>query len=176
MSRQDRERGEHGDFFGRLEAAVPAISLIIAAISLIATIAQTFNHRKNIETVQQNVLRTENLKTCRDIIEVFFAFRLRAEETNAAAAAGSLDAAASQRARRDLKGLVYRFGAIGTHLANFTPEKARERYATLSWLLNDIAEKAPLVPIAEFEAKFAEADKAFASLNEDCAMAARFAP
>ena len=71
--------------------SLPTLSLLIASLSLISSISQSYNYRKNIESVQQNVLRAENLKTCRDIIEVFFAFRLRAEEANARAAQASLD-------------------------------------------------------------------------------------
>ncbi|KAF0231226.1 MAG: hypothetical protein FD175_1095 [Beijerinckiaceae bacterium] len=154
--------------------SLPTLSLLIASLSLISSISQSYNYRKNIESVQQNVLRAENLKTCRDIIEVFFAFRLRAEEANARAGQGALDAATAEATRRDLKGLVYRFGALGTYLANFTPATARERYSALSWSLNAIAAEATSLKPAEFEAKFAAADKAFGTLNEDCAKSAQF--
>lgn len=151
--------------------SLPTLSLLIASLSLISSISQSFNYRKNIESVQQNVLRAENLKTCRDIIDTFFAFRLRAEEANAH---GSLDKPAAEAARRDLKALVYRFGALGTYLANFTPETSRERYSALSWSLNEIAEQVATLPPAEFSTKFATADKAFGALNEDCAKSAQF--
>ena len=97
---------------------LPIVSLLIAGLSLASSISQSFNYRRNIESVQRNVLRSENLKTCREIIEVFFAFRLRAEEANAMAAKGG----DLTQTRRELKSLVYRFGALGTYLANFTPE------------------------------------------------------
>lgn len=151
--------------------ALPTLSLLIASLSLISSISQSFNYRKNIESVQQNVLRAENLKTCRDIIEAFFAFRLRAEEANSHA---PLDKPAAEAARRDLKSLVYRFGALGTYLANFTPETSRERYSALSWSLNEIAEQAGTLPAPEFATRFAAADKAFGALNEDCANSAQF--
>lgn len=170
MSNSVSER--HG-FLERLERATSAISLIIAGISLLATITQTFNYRKSIDTIQRNVLRTENLKTCRDIIELFFDFRLKAEEANAASIGPAPDREEAARMKREMKAVVYRFGALGTHLANFSPEQARERYAKLSWALNDIAEKAMLMPAIEFEARFAEADKAFAELNEDCVQSTR---
>ncbi len=145
--------------------SLPTLSLLIASLSLASSISQSFNYRRNIETVQQNVLRAENLKTCREIIDVFFAFRLKAEDTQARR---STDSA------RELKAHVYRFGALGTYLANFTPETARERYTALTWKLNEIAEKAGAWSPAEFEAKFADADKAFGTLNEDCAHLAQF--
>lgn len=145
--------------------SLPTLSLLIASLSLASSISQSYNYRRNIETVQQNVLRAENLKTCREIIDVFFAFRLKAED---AQARRSTDFA------RELKAHVYRFGALGTYLANFTPETARERYTALTWKLNEIAEKAGAWSPAEFEAKFADADKAFGTLNEDCAHLAQF--
>ena len=159
--------------------SLPTLSLLIASLSLISSLSQSYNYRKNIESVQQNVLRAENLKTCRDIIEVFFAIRLRAEEANTQAAnaravSSAAGAAAADTARRDIKSLVYRFGALGTYLANFTPATARERYSALSWSLNEIAEKGASLPAKEFEAKFAAADMAFGTLNEDCAKSAQF--
>jgi hypothetical protein len=156
----------------RAAAYLPLISLVIASLSLAASISQSYNYRRNIESVQQNVLRAESLKTCRDVIEVFFAFRLRAEEANATSAGLTVDAQAAMR--RDMKSLVYRFGAFGTHLANFAPEAARERYAALSWQLNDIAEKATTLSAAEFDAHFTAIDKVFATLNEDCVKATKF--
>lgn len=157
-------------FWARNIAPLPMISLVIAGLSLASSITQSINYRKNIESVQRNVLRTENLKTCRDIIEVFFAFRLKAEEANAMGAKGA-DLVAT---RRELKALVYRFGALGTYLANFTPDAARERYTKLSWLLNDITDKGIGLPQSAFESRFAEADAAFATLNDDCVASTRF--
>jgi hypothetical protein len=150
-------------------AWLPLLSLAIAALSLGASISQSYNYRRNIDSAQRNVLRTENLKTCRDIIEVFFAFRLKAEEANMLNEKGG-DVA---QARRELKSQVYRFGALGTFLANFTPDAARLRYTQLSWLLNDIAEKGIALPQAAFESRFAEADAAFATLNDDCVASTR---
>lgn len=170
----DRDAYRGGGLIARL--SLPIVSLVIASLSLIASISQSYNYRRNIESVQQNVLRAENLKTCRDIIEVFFAFRLKAEETNVRAGAGRMDEPARAESRREMKALVYRFGAFGTYLANFTPEKARERYSALSWQLNALADGAFTLPVTEFDAKFAEADKAFGTLNEDCAKSAQFVP
>jgi hypothetical protein len=154
--------------------SLPTLSLLIASLSLVSSISQSFNYRRNIETVQQNLLRGENLKTCREIIGVFFDFRLKAEEANARASAGGQNAAASADRRREMKAAVYRFGALGTYLANFTPDAARERYTALTWQLNDIADKAEGLAASDFEARFNAADKAFATLNEDCARLAQF--
>lgn len=157
-----------------LVLSLPALSMLIASLSLAASISQSYNYRRNIESVQQNVLRAESLQTCRSLIDAFFSLRLRAEETNTRATRGELDPASAALARRDMKAIVYRFGALGTYLANFTPETARERYSALSWLLNEIAEKAASLPPKEFEAIFGKADDAFGKLNEDCAKNAQF--
>lgn len=154
--------------------SLPGLSLLIASLSLISSISQSYNYRRNIEAVQQNVLRAENLKTCRDIIEVFFAFRLKAEEINARHHDGRMEDISRAEARRELKSLVYRFGALGTFLANFTPDKARERYTRLSWDLNALAEGAMTMPAEDFARRFGEADKTFATLNEDCSRSAQF--
>lgn len=154
--------------------SLPVLSLLIASLSLISSISQSYNYRRNIEAVQKNVLRAENLKTCRDIIEVFFAFRLRAEEINARHNDGRMADMGRGEALRELKSLVYRFGALGTFLANFTPHTARERYSHLSWELNALADAAMSLPADAFARKFAEADKIFGTLNEDCARSAQF--
>lgn len=147
--------------------SLATLSLLIASLSLAASISQSYNYRRNIESVQQNVLRAENLKTCRDIIEIFFALRLKAEEAQM-----RVGDAATQR--REMKSLVYRFGAYGTYLANFAPEKTRASYTALSWQLNEIAEKAGEWNTSEFAAKYQTADEAFGKLNEDCAKSAQF--
>jgi hypothetical protein len=151
---------------------LPMLSLVIAALSLAASIQQGINYSRNIETVQKNVLRTENLKTCRDVIEVFFAFRLKAEE--AQAAGPSLAQEVQAASRREMKALVYRFGGLGTFLANFAPEAMRARYAALAWKMNEIADKASGMSAEDFAAKFAIVDADFSTLNEDCAKAAQF--
>lgn len=151
--------------------SLPALSLLVASLSLASSISQNYNYRRSIETIQANVLRTENLKTCREVIEVFFAYRLRAEEANLR---GGARAEEADQARRDLKSLTARFGAIATHLANFTPELMRERYTTLYRRLGTLADAAPALPKPEFDRSLAEADAAFGALNEDCVKTAQF--
>lgn len=152
--------------------SLPALSLLVASLSLASSISQNYNYRRSIETVQANVLRTENLKTCREVIEVFFAYRLRAEEANLR---GSLRGEEADQARRELKSLTARFGAIATHLANFTPEAMRERYTTLYRRLDSLAETAPALAKPDFTRSLTEADAAFGALNDDCVKSAQFA-
>jgi hypothetical protein len=72
----------------------------------------------------------------------------------------------------ELKLLVYKFGALTTHLANFREEVVRERYTQLNWAILAVAEKAATTTHAEYQAHFAKLDAAFTSLNDDCANAA----
>lgn len=151
-----------------------AIPLGIAALSLVSSIYQSYNYTRNIESAQTNVLRIESLRTCRDIIEVFFQFRLKAEEVNRLAsarrAAGEpMDAMMTV----ELKALVYKFGALGTFLANFREAQARVAYTELSWKLLDVAEKSAQVSLDDFAKLFADIDRRFDLFNQDCVKAAQ---
>jgi hypothetical protein len=144
-----------------------AVPLVITALTLVSSFFQSVNYHRNIESAQRNILRAEALKTCRDIIDVFFQFRLRAEEANM-----KRDAAGAMAAP-EMKALVYRFGAYGTFLANFQDEATRLRYTELSWELNAIASSAAMLPPEEFGKRFAAVDERFGKLNEDCVKAAQ---
>ncbi len=139
-------------------------SIVIASMSLGAAVLQNINYARSIDSVQRNVLRVESLRSCKDIIAVFFEFRLKAEEANMNGA--------SAMAALELRSLAYRFGALGTFLANFQEQPARDRYAALAWHLNRIAGEAAGLPKSEFETLFNEADKQFTAINQDCVKAA----
>jgi hypothetical protein len=143
------------------------LPLIIAGLTLVSQSFQSINYARNIESAQRNVLRAEALKTCRDIIDVFFQFRLKAEEAN------HRQAASSPMLGAEMKALVYRFSAYGTFLANFQDESTRTRYTELTWELNTIAEGAASLTAADFSRRFAAVDERFGKLNEDCVKAAQ---
>jgi hypothetical protein len=145
--------------------AIALISVAIAMMSLGAAGLQNYNYSRSIDSVQRNVLRAETLRTCKELIDIFFRFRLKAEMSNLAQA-GGMGAA-------EIKALAYQFGALGTFTANFRQDALRSRYATLSWHLNRIAEDAARVPKADFDKLFEEADKQFSAINEDCVKAAQ---
>jgi hypothetical protein len=144
-----------------------ALPLAIAALSLGSSIFQSWNYARNIDSAQRNVLRTESLRTCRDIIDEFFQFRLKAEEAN------TVRENAPMMMRSELKAIVYKFGAFGTFLANFQDEAARKRYTDLTWEMLAIADKATAWPHDEFARRFAGVDERFGKLNEDCVKAAQ---
>jgi len=137
----------------------------IAILSLGSSIFQSWNYARNIESAQRNVLRGESLRTCREIIDVFFQFRLKAEEANKAR--GSATAMATP----ELRSIVYKFGALGTFLANFQDEMARKRYAELTWELLAIADQSVTLTAEDFAKRFAAADVKFTTLNDDCVKA-----
>jgi hypothetical protein len=146
----------------------------IAVLSLVSSIFQSLNYARNIESAQQNVLRVESLKTCRDIIEVFFQFRLKAEEFNRMGiAARASKQPVEAISANDLKAVVYKFGALGTFLANFREKEARVSYTELTWKLNELAEKSVAVSAEEFSKLFNDVDARFDSFNQDCVKAAQ---
>ncbi|WP_439576146.1 hypothetical protein [Phreatobacter sp.] len=150
---------------------LPIVSLFVAGLSLMAAAYQSYSHGKNVEVIQRNVVRAEYLRTCREIIEGYFQIRLRAEALNEAARTGPIEATG----RREAEALVFRFGAMGTFLANFRDEAVRQRYTDLSWRLLAIVREAVDKPKAEFDTAYAGADRLFTDMNEDCAKTARLA-
>lgn len=142
------------------------VPLVIAALTLISSFFQSVNYARNIDSAQRNVLRAESLRTCRDIIDVFFQFRLKAEEANHRQETSAMAAS-------ELKALTYKFGAYGTFLANFQDEATRVRYTELSWELLAIGESAAKLPPTDFARRFAAVDERFGKLNEDCVKAAQ---
>jgi hypothetical protein len=143
------------------------LPLVIAGLTLVSQSFQSINYARNIDSAQRNVLRAEALKTCRDIIDVFFQFRLKAEE------ASHLQAGAGPMIGAEMKALASKFGAYGTFLANFQGEDVRYRYTMLARELAAIAEAAGGMAIGAFTTRFAKAEEAFGALNEDCVKAAQ---
>jgi hypothetical protein len=143
------------------------LPLGIAVLSLVSSIYQSWNYSRNIESAQRNILRAESLRTCRDIIDVFFQFRLKSEEASMMREAGN------PMLQAELKAIVYKFGGFGTFLANFQDEAARKRYTELTWEMLFIAENATKLPKDDFAKRFAKIDESFGKLNEDCVKAAQ---
>jgi hypothetical protein len=146
----------------------------IAALSLVSSIFQSVNYSRQIESAQRNVLRVENLKTCKEVIEVFFQFRLKAEEANRLAVVlRETGKSADDATAIELKSRVYKFGALSTFLANFRDEDTRYRYTQLSWELLSVGEKASKVSADEFTRIFNALDKSFDAFNQDCVKSAQ---
>jgi hypothetical protein len=147
------------------------LSLCVAMVSMLAAAYQSYSHGRNLEVIQRNVLRAEALRTCREIIEVYFLIRMKAGLLTRDAQQGSETPPAAQRI--EAQGLVYRFGGLGTFLANFRDETVRERYTQLSWQLLRIVNEAPQSGVASLDKLYEPADALFTTMNEDCASSAR---
>jgi hypothetical protein len=143
------------------------LPLVIAGLTLVSQSFQSWNYARNIDSAQRNILRAEALKTCRDIIDVFFQFRLKADEAN------KMRASAGPMLPSEMKALASRFGAYGTFLANFQDEDVRYRYTILARELAAVAEAAGGMAEADFGTRFAKAEEQFGKLNEDCVKAAQ---
>ena len=148
------------------------LPMFIAVLSLVSSFFQSVNYARQIDSAQRNVLRSESLRTCRDIIDVFFQFRLKAEELNAMQGQASTNQSDAML-KAELKAFVYKFGAFGTFLANFQDETTRVRYTELTWELLAIAEAAQSATKDVFAKRFSAVDDKFGKLNEDCVKAAQ---
>jgi hypothetical protein len=149
------------------------LPLAIAVLSLLSSIFQSWNYARNIESAQRNILRGENLKTCREIIDVFFQFRLKTEEANRLGiSARETGQQPNEMMAVELKALVYKFGALGTFLANFREKEARVQYTELTWKLLEVAEKAGKISLQDFAKLFDDVDARFDAFNQDCVKAA----
>ncbi len=143
------------------------VTLAIALFSLASSVFQNWNYARNIESVQRNVLRAEHLRSCRDMIDLFFQFRLQAEQAHAAVLAGRAMETSPLRAT------VYKFGALSTFLANFLGDPARQRYTALSWELLALADTLPNLTDDQFQTRFGAIDKQFSTVNDECTRAAQ---
>jgi hypothetical protein len=153
---------------------LPIVSLGVAGLSLAAAAYQSYSHGRNLEIVQRNVVRAEYLRTCREIIDTYFQVRMRSHAMNEIAG-GDGAPAVEPVMRREAEAQVYKFGALGTFLANFRDQAVRQRYTDLTGKLLAIARESYRLPRADFEKAYAEADILFGDMNEDCARSARLA-
>ena len=150
------------------------VSIVVATLAMASSFFQSYNYSRNLDVVQRNVIRGEYLRTCRDIIDAYFQIRMRAYALHEVSAATGRDAGdADLQARREVEANVFRFGALGTFLANFRDDAVRDRYTQLTGRLLAIARDAYRQPREAFDRAFGEADTQFGDMNEDCARTAR---
>ena len=153
----------------RLKGAVVIFPMFIATLSLATSIYNGYLNNKFVELIQQNVTRGEYIRTCKDLIDSYFLIKLKAAALATAAErqrAGQLADIMSYEAEAD--NAASHFGALGTYLANFQDDKARERYTLLAWDLVAIAKAARTKSAVEVDAMFGKADEAFTQMNNDC--------
>jgi hypothetical protein len=153
---------------------LPYLSLVVAGLSLGSSMFQGYSYTRQLDVAQRNVIRGEYLRTCRDIIDAYFQIKMRTYAMNEVGVApGRGPDAVDALTRREVEASVFKFGALGTFLANFRDDQVRERYTHLSWKLLAIARETYKSPRADFDKAYAEADTQFGEVNEDCARTAR---
>ena len=62
----------------RLRIVVVIFPMFIATLSLLTSIYNGYLNNKFVELIQQNVSRSEYIRTCKDIIDSYFLIKLKA--------------------------------------------------------------------------------------------------
>ena len=155
---------------GRVRAILLAyFPMFIATLSLLTSIYNGYLNSKFVDLIQQNVGRTEYMRTCKEIIDAYFQVKVRLAALQAAG-----ERVGPERA--EAVGAVAKFAALGTYLANLRDEAIRFRYTQLSVDLEKLAADAPRAPAAEFQQRIDATDRRFNEMNEDCVKSAKAMP
>jgi hypothetical protein len=149
------------------------ISFFVAALSLVATIYQSYLNTRYVELIQTSVARAETARTCKDLIDAYFQIKFK---TGAVAAAVEREKNPNSPAviavSSEALNSVSRFAAFGTYLANFQGEERRVQYTALSNELRRIVDLAHSAPASSIEKLFDKADQLFGTMNDDCVRSA----
>jgi hypothetical protein len=158
----------------RLRIVVVIFPMFIATLSLLTSIYNGYLNNKFVELIQQNVSRGEYIRTCKDIIDSYFLIKLKAAALAAAAERERAGRATDITAyEAEAANAASHFGALGTYLANFQDDAARERYTYLAWELLRIVKAARDTEPAKIDKLFEKADGMFAQMNNDCIQTAK---
>jgi hypothetical protein len=156
------------------ESAIRSILLsyfpmFIAVLSLVTSIFNGYLNLTFVNLIQRNLGRGEYLRTCKDVIDVYFQVKLRAtvisRNRSEPRAPGG---AAMTPSQIDGANAVARLGALGTYLANLRNEAVRARYTELTMTVDRAMTRAEQTPPAEIDKLFEPADSIFGELNNDC--------
>jgi hypothetical protein len=149
------------------------ISFFVAALSLVATIYQSYLNTRYVELIQTSVARAETARTCKDLIDAYFQIKFKASAVAAAVEREkNPNSPAVITASSEALNSVSRFAAFGTYLANFQGDDRRVQYTALSNELKRVVELAHSAPAASIEKIFDKADELFATMNNDCVRSA----
>jgi hypothetical protein len=160
----------------RLRAAVMVyFPMLIAVLSLVTSIYNGYLNNRFVSLIQGNVGRVEYLKTCRDIIDVYFQVKFRADLIRVRAESGGGAVAANGAEWVEAMNAVNKFGALGTYLANLRDEKIRQEYTHLTRELEAAVGRAGSAR-GTTENLFSASDDMFGKLNDDCIKSAQAAP
>ncbi len=150
--------------------------MFIATLSLLTSIYNGYLNGRFVDLIQNNVARVEYMKTCKEIIDVYFQVKVRAGALAAngeAERAGKAPGNTAASDRTEGAAAVARFGALGTWLANLRNEDIRYRYTQITWAIDKAMAEARDTKPAELGKLFAPADKLFGELNDDCVKSAK---
>lgn len=152
------------------------VALAAAGLTLGVSAYQSYAHMRNLELMQQSQLRGEVLRTCREIIDVYYLLRLRVGQINTSLTARTSGVRLEETpAGMEAASLLAKFGALATLIANFGDPSVRARYTNLTAELQGIIKDASTLATADFDKRYEPADKLFAVTNDDCARMAHFA-
>lgn len=161
-----------------LSSHLPVVSLVVATLSLGMASFQGWINSRNLEVVQRDISRREVIRVCKEVIEAFFAVKLRVGVLTGGAD-GRIGASAALR--DDPNNVIEaaiaasRFAALATYLANFQDEATRVRFTALANELTRLVDLLRTRPPELTSTLFDAADREFTALNEDCARNARLA-
>jgi hypothetical protein len=143
--------------------------MFIAVLSLVTSIFNGYLNSRFVNIIQRNLGRGEYLRTCKDVIDVYFQVKLRAAvlSRNGSGSRTSGDAAMTP-IQIDGANAVARLGALGTYLANLRDDSVRARYTELTVAVDRAMTQAEQTPPADVNKLFEPADRIFAELNGDC--------
>jgi hypothetical protein len=149
----------------KLRAAIIVFfPMFIATLSLVTSIYNGYLNNKFVTLIQGNIGRIEYMRTCRDIIDVYFQVKFRADLLRS----GAGD-------RTEAMNAVSKFGALGTYLANLRDDEIRLQYTNLTGELEKAVKQAGSTQAATRDL-FSAADGMFQKLNDDCIKSAHAAP
>lgn len=148
------------------------VTLAIALLSLATAVYQGWVQTRNLEIVQRDLARREQVRSCKEVIEAYFEAKLRIGLLVGSRAAPAATFPASPEEAAAIA--VSRFAALGTYLANFQGEATRQRYTALSRELERLvaAARTDSAP----DRSFGTADGLFYEMNEDCVRSTRLIP
>jgi hypothetical protein len=145
----------------------------IAVLSLVTSIFNGYLNLRFVNLIQHNLGRGEYLRTCKDVIDVYFQVKLRAavlsRNRNDPRAPGD---AAMTPSQIEGANAIAKLGAFGTYLANLRGEAVRARYTELTLAVDRAMTQAEQTQPEEVAKLFEPADNIFSELNADCVKAA----
>jgi hypothetical protein len=156
-------------------ALLALLSLLVALVTVSAALYQNYIYTKQLEAIQRNVVRSEFIRACRDVIEAYFQTKLR---VGLILGQGSATGGGPVKGQHEIEAAnaVSRLGAIGTYLANFQNEDIRFRYTMLTRELSRIVLAASHSSETDVDKLFAKADELFTGMNDDCVKLAKAVP